>query len=132
MATHALASPFKACVSYFHQIFIFSLNDSPSKTMKNACYFIKKALFVLEIFNFTFLAFPLFLPVSHCFNEWSTRNLKLVAAIFCQIFICHHMIVLQKLWKILSISSKKPFSLLRYSNFCISIFPSCSPCQPLL
>ena len=30
----------KACVRYFHQIFIFSPNDSPSKTMKNAFYFI--------------------------------------------------------------------------------------------
>ena len=30
----------KACVSYFHQIFIFSPNDSPSKTMKNAFHFI--------------------------------------------------------------------------------------------
>ena len=31
---------FKACVCYFHQIFIFSPNDSPSKTMKNAFYVI--------------------------------------------------------------------------------------------
>ena len=30
----------KACVRYFHQIFIFSPNDSPSKTMKKAFYFI--------------------------------------------------------------------------------------------
>ena len=29
----------KACIRYFHQIVIFSPNDSPSKTMKNA-YFI--------------------------------------------------------------------------------------------
>ena len=31
---------FKACVPYFRQIFIFSPNDSPSKAMKNAFYFI--------------------------------------------------------------------------------------------
>ena len=31
---------FKACVRYFYQIFIFSPNDSPSKTMKNAFCFI--------------------------------------------------------------------------------------------
>ena len=31
---------FKACVHYFHHIFIFSPNDSPSKTLKNAFYFI--------------------------------------------------------------------------------------------
>ena len=30
----------KACVCYFHQFFIFSSNDSPLKTMKNAFYFI--------------------------------------------------------------------------------------------
>ena len=31
---------FKACVRYFCQIFIFSSNDSPSKTIKNIFYFI--------------------------------------------------------------------------------------------
>ena len=35
-----LISIFKACVFYFHQIFIFSSNDSSLKTMKNAFYFI--------------------------------------------------------------------------------------------
>ena len=34
------ASPIKACVCYFHQIFIFSQNDNPLKTMKNVFYFI--------------------------------------------------------------------------------------------
>ena len=33
-------SKFKACVRYFHQIFIFLPNDSTSKTIKNAFYFI--------------------------------------------------------------------------------------------
>ena len=42
------------------------------------------------------------------------------------------MIVLQKLWNMFFISSKKLFSFSRYSSFCISIFPSFSPCQPLL
>ena len=41
-----------ACVRYFYQIFIFSSNVRPSKTMKNVSYFIEKALFVFEIFNF--------------------------------------------------------------------------------
>ena len=31
---------FKVCVRYFHKILIFSPNDSSSKTMKNAFYFI--------------------------------------------------------------------------------------------
>ena len=30
----------KACVCYFYQIFIFSPNDIPLKTMKNVFYFI--------------------------------------------------------------------------------------------
>ena len=42
----------KLVSTIFYQIFIFSPNDSPSKTMKNVFYFIKKALFVLEIFKF--------------------------------------------------------------------------------
>ena len=59
-------------------------------------------------------------------------NLKLVSAIFYQIFISRQMIALHKLRKMLFISPKKLFSFSRYSNFCISIFPSFSPCQPLL
>ena len=42
----------KLVSAIFYQIFISSPNDSPLKTMKNAFYFIEKALFVLEIFNF--------------------------------------------------------------------------------
>ena len=57
--------------------------------------------------------------------------LKLVSAIFYQIFISHQMKALQKLQKMLFILSKKLFSFSRYSNFCISIFPSFSPSQPL-
>ena len=44
----------------------------------------------------------------------------------------HQMIALQKLWKIIFISSKKLNSFSRYSNFCIFVFPSFFPCQPLL
>ena len=43
----------KACVRYFFfQTFIFLPNDSPSKIIKNVFHFIKKALFILEIFKF--------------------------------------------------------------------------------
>ena len=57
-------------------------------------------------------------------------SLKLVSAIFYQIFISDQMIVLQKL-KMFFIPSKKLFSFSRYSNFCISVFlffPSVSHC----
>ena len=62
----------------------------------------------------------------------SLAFLRVVSAIFYQIFIFYQMIALQKLWKMFLISSKKPFSLSRYSNFCISVFPSVYPCQLLL
>ena len=58
--------------------------------------------------------------------------LKLVSAIFSQIFIFHQMIALQKPWKMFFISSKKLFSFSSYSSFCIFIFRSYSPCQPSL
>ena len=57
---------------------------------------------------------------------------KLVSAIFIKFLFFHQMIALQKLRKMLFISSKKLFSLLRYSIFCISVLPSLSTCQPLL
>ena len=50
-------------------------------------------------------------------------HLKLVSAIFYQTFIFHKMTAPQKLWKMFFISSKKLFSLSRYSNFCIFVFP---------
>ena len=42
----------KLVSAIFYQIFIFSPNDSPLKTMKNVFYFIEIARFVLEIFKF--------------------------------------------------------------------------------
>ena len=57
---------------------------------------------------------------------------KACAAIFPQIFISHQMIALQKIWKMYFISSKKLFSFSRYSSFSIFVFPSFSPCRPLL
>ena len=66
--------------------------------------------------------------VSSKFNNKDIRTMPLAY----QIFISLQMRALQKLWKILFISSKKLSSFSRYSNFCISIFPSFSACQPLL
>ena len=57
----------------------------------------------------------------------SNPSLKLMSAIFYQIFIFHQMIALQKLWKIFFISPKKLFLFSRYSNICIFVFPSFSP-----
>ena len=43
---------FKVGFSPSKKVFFICFNDSPSKMMKNAFYFILKALFVLKIFNF--------------------------------------------------------------------------------
>ena len=59
-------------------------------------------------------------------------NLKLLSAIFVKFLFFHQMIGLQKLWKLLFISSTKLFSFSRYSIFCISILPSFSACRSLL
>ena len=75
---------FKACFCYFLSNFYFSINDSLSKTMKKVFYFIWKALFILEIFNFLLLpSSPLFLPISHCSWGWSKINLKVYDIMNC-------------------------------------------------
>ena len=48
MVRHTL----KLVSATFDQIFIFSPNGRPLKTMKDVFYFIEKALFVFEIFKF--------------------------------------------------------------------------------
>ena len=42
----------KLVSAIFYQIFIFSPNNSASKTMKNLFYFIQKVLLGLKIFKF--------------------------------------------------------------------------------
>ena len=49
----------KACVCYFHQIFIFSQNDSPSKTVKKCFLFHLKSSFLSCDIHF-FVIFPHF------------------------------------------------------------------------
>ena len=60
------------------------------------------------------------------------ERLKLVSTTFYQIFIFHQMMALQKLWKMLFVSSKKLFSSFGYSSFCIFVLPSFFLCQPCL
>ena len=54
-----------------------------------------------------------------------------MSAIFIRFLFFHQVIVLQKLWKMIFISSKKLFSFSRYSNFCISVLPFFSNCRPV-
>ena len=63
---------FKICVGYFSLVFyIFSLNDSHSKTVKNIFCFIWKTLFILKIFKF--LQFFLFLTTLSWF-KWTNGS----------------------------------------------------------
>ena len=74
---------FKACVRYFYRIFIFSANDGPSKTMKNDFYFMKKALFVLEIIEFLYFHLPLFFSHSAIALEDDWRYILKFGGIIC-------------------------------------------------
>ena len=60
--------------------------------------------------------------------ELGLFSLKLVSAVFYQIFISHQMIVLQKCFLFHLESSFCS----RDIQICISVFPSFSPCQLLL
>ena len=104
----------------------------------------QKSCFSLLLFTARWSTFKLpfrcLLPLS-CFY-WSSLwllkvkiplvSLKLVSAIFIKFLFFHQMIALQKLWKMLFISSKKLFLFSRYSIFCISVLPSLSTCRSLL
>ena len=78
-----LIKGFKARVRYFHQIFIFSPNDSPSNYEKCFSFHLKSSFRSWDIQFFVFLSFPLFLPVGHCFRGWSKINLKVYDVINC-------------------------------------------------
>ena len=47
----------KLVSAIFYQVFVFPPNNSPSKSMKSVFYFIKRAVFVLEIFKLLYF-FP--------------------------------------------------------------------------
>ena len=89
----------KACVRYFYFYFYlnfyFSPNGSPSKTKKDAFYFIWKALFVQEIFNFLYFHLSFFFSLSAI--AW---ELKVCDVINCQVLsknlVTHFVWYLQK------------------------------------
>ena len=96
-------------------------------------YHIWPYTFTVMTQNILFLWWRLFWLYVDIFQKESIDyHLKLLSAIFYQICIFHRMVALQKLRKMFFISSKTLFTFSRYSNFCISVFPFFSPCQPLL
>ena len=89
---------FTACACYFLTNFYLSPNDSPLKTVTDVFYFIEKALFVLEIFDFLCFHLVLFFSVSHCSRAWSKINLKVYDVANClkKNLIIHLVWYLQK------------------------------------
>ena len=73
----------EVCPTLFTYVWFFSPRYSPSKSMKNAFYFIWKALFILEILKFLYFCLSLFVPVGHCFIGWSKINLKVYDVVNC-------------------------------------------------
>ena len=82
---------------------------------------------IQQILNVDFVQ-PINLLGLYLSHNWFIRSSKLVSAIF----LYQQMIALKKLRKMIFISSKSFFLFSRYSNFCISLIPSFSPCQPCL
>ena len=72
----------------------------------------------------------LYLTLGYNFIKSKLLCLKLLSTIFQQMFIYHQMIVLQKLWKMFFISSKKLFSVLRYLKSVSAIFYQIFICSP--
>ena len=125
---------FKACVCYFLTNFYFSSNDSPSKTMKDAFYFISKTFVILEIFKFLYSHLPL-LSVSHCFWAWSKISLEVYDVINCLnknlIYFVWYLEKEKFDIKTLSIDrvlNKKHF----YGKSCRKYAPKASPRPPFL
>ena len=84
----------------------------------------------LVIFSVQYLLFSSVTTI-HYFKSFAGVFLKLVSAIFIKFLLFHQMIALQKLWKMVFISSKKLFSISRYSLFVFLSAPF-STCRPLL
>ena len=72
---------FKACICYFLSNFYISLNDSPSKSMKNVLFHLKSSFRLYS--HFWIFIFPFFVPVSHYFRSWLRKNLKVYHNIYC-------------------------------------------------
>ena len=113
-------------ITYFYEITENNFTDKQllqSQTQKN--HFVwAKALAIAKCHGeFRRLIITLLLLLTY---------LKLASPIFIIFLFFNQIIALQKLWKMLFMSSKKLFSFSRYSNFCISVLPSFSTCRPLL
>ena len=92
--------------------------------------------FLCKVFLFCFCfccccCFILFVCF-HFFMHYIFMKYLELRACVCYFWFFDKMTVLQKLWKMLFISSKKCFLFSRYSSFCNLVLPFFSPCRPLL
>ena len=113
-------------ITYFYEITENNFTDKQllqSQTQKNHFAWAKALAIAKCHGEFRMLIIILLLLLTY---------LKLASPIFIIFLFFNQIIALQKLWKMLFMSSKKLFSFSEYSNFCNSVLPSFSPCQPLL
>ena len=70
--------------------------------------------------------FHIFFSYKKIWEGYLVKNLKLKVCVyyFLSNFYFCQMIVLQSLWKLFLISSKRLFSFSRHSSFCIFVFPA--------
>ena len=60
--------------NFISKYYFFPNDEKWSKTMKNAFYFIKKALFILKIFKYLYIHFPPFFSPSAIALEVDSRK----------------------------------------------------------
>ena len=113
----AKAVSIHSCFSTCGQISFSFPRDTTWAWFSSAKKLCSRICYTLSFFKWHFFS-SFFIIFFNLHNHF----LKLVSDIFYQILFFHQMKALQKLWKIFFISSKKLFSYLRYSHFCI-FFP---------
>ena len=67
----------------FYQVFISRQTIVLQKCEKSFLFHLKSSFRSRDIQIFVFLSSPLFLPVSHCFRDWSKIDLKVCDVISC-------------------------------------------------
>ena len=73
----------KACVNFFNKFLFFTKWQSFRNYERYFSFHPKSFFRSRDIKFFVFLSSPLFLPVSHCFRDWSKINLKVYDFINC-------------------------------------------------
>ena len=96
--TNTYRKDLKLVSAIFYEIFIFHQLIALQKIWKFFLFHLKSSFQSRDIQIFVFLSSPCFLPVSHCFRDWSKIILKVYDIINClnNTLITHFVWYLQK------------------------------------